>query len=640
MISRSTTDHIDVGKVAEYFGGGGHLRAAASLIRERTLDEVCEEFYDVLPKFIKPPINVEQIVSRGPQLLSPDTSAEEAAIKMQRFGYEGYPIVKNGEVIGLLTRRAVDRAITHRLNLTADHLMESGNYFVTPEDSIDYVQKIMTETGWGQLPVVDNKTREIIGIVTRTDLLKTLAPEVKLPEEQNLASKLEVALPIDRINLLKAIADVAREQHAAFYIVGGFVRDLLLGSPSLDFDLVVEGNAIELAFELSKRYGGRVTSHSRFGTAKWHLDEKKLSNQGLRLGNDDKYPKLEAIDLVSARTEFYTHPTALPHVERGSIKLDLHRRDFTINTLALRLDGKHYGELHDYWGGLNDLQEGLVRVLHSLSFVDDPTRILRAVRFEQRFGFEIEERTLELLKEAIPLLDRLSGDRIRHELDHIFIEKNAAKIFNRLNELNLIQVISPHLSWDSWLAERISLLYEINPAEKWSINLKSKKLRYYLGYIFLMMRLGDKQRHDVNKRLKLSTDLTKNISFTSKLYKIQGTELKRLDVSEFVDVMDETPVLARYAFYLATDDLTIKKRIERYIDYWQYLRPSITGEDLLKLGLKPGPQYKKILKNIRDAWLNELIQNRDDEMKLLNSEILTWKKKNPGKNSKLDQGHE
>lgn len=636
LIARSTTDHIDVGKVAEYFGGGGHVRAAASLIHKRSLKELCEELENILPKFIKPPISVEQIMSRDPSLLSPETSAKEAAIKMQRFGYEGYPVVKNGEVIGLLTRRAVDRAITHRLNLSAERLMESGNYFVTPEDSIDYVQKIMTETGWGQLPVVNPETQEIIGIVTRTDLLKTLAPEVKLPEERNLATKLEAALPKDRVNLLKAIADVAQEQRAAFYIVGGFVRDLLLGSPSLDFDLVVEGNAIELAFELSKRYGGRVTSHSRFGTAKWHLDEGALKEHGLQLENAEEYPKLDTIDLVSARTEFYTHPTALPHVERGSIKLDLHRRDFTINTLALRLDGNHYGELHDYWGGVNDLQEGLVRVLHSLSFVDDPTRILRAVRFEQRFEFVIEQRTLQLLKEAIPLLDRLSGDRLRHELNHIFVEKNATKIFKRLDELGLIQAISPHLYWDSWLNKKIGLLYEIKPDEKWSVNLDNKKLNCYLGYIFFTMRLGEKERRDVGKRLKLSTDLTRNILYVSKLYRLQETVLKGSNVSGLVDVLDETPALARYAFYLATDDITIKKKIERYIDYWQFVRPSITGEDLKKIGLEPGPQYKKILKSIRDAWLDGLIKNKIDERKFLDSRILKWNSGQRGENSKLD----
>jgi len=218
------------------------------------------------------------------------------------------------------------------------------------------------------------------------------------------------------------------------------VRDLLLERPSPDFDLVVEGDAIALARSLARRFGGRVTGHARFGTAKWHLAGHK-DGEPSRLS----VAGLDSIDLVSARTEFYTHPTALPTVERGSIKLDLHRRDFTINTLALRLDGRHYGELHDYWGGVDDLKAGLVRVLHSLSFVDDPTRILRAVRFEQRFAFCIEDRTMQLLLEARPLIDRLSGDRIRHELNHILATSYAPQVLQRMHNLGILSAI--HRAW-------------------------------------------------------------------------------------------------------------------------------------------------------------------------------------------------
>ncbi len=233
------------------------------------------------------------------------------------------------------------------------------------------------------------------------------------------------------------------------------MRDLLLERPSLDFDLVVEGDAIALARALARRFGGRVTGHSRFGTAKWRLDERG-DGQPCNMTVEG----LPSVDLVSARTEFYTHPTALPTVERGSIKLDLHRRDFTINTLALRLDGRHYGELHDYWGGLEDLRAGLVRVLHSLSFVDDPTRILRAVRFEQRFAFRIEQRTMQLLLEARTLIERLSGDRIRHELNHILASSFAPQIISRLQSWICWRRSTPTwpgmtgctLAWRGWRA--------------------------------------------------------------------------------------------------------------------------------------------------------------------------------------------
>ena len=219
--------------------------------------------------------------------------------------------------------------------------------------------------------------------------------------------------------------------------------------PGIDFDIVVEGDAIELGKILVKNYGGRITKHNRFGTAKWNISEIK-TDLIETFSNHDKYDPdnlPDSLDLISARMEFYKYPSALPSVEQGSIKLDLHRRDFTINTMAIRLDGRHYGNLYDYWGGLNDLKNGIIRVLHSLSFIDDPTRMLRAVRFEQRFKFRIESRTLELMDEAYQLLSQISGERLRHEFNLILDEENPSEMFKRFDELGLLTAIHPELKW-------------------------------------------------------------------------------------------------------------------------------------------------------------------------------------------------
>ena len=429
LVARSTADGVNVARVAAHFGGGGHERAAAALIHspvedktgiESALEETARQLLTYLSKIIQPAVTVGKIMSRQPLVLTPQTTAQEAGLMMQRYGYEGYPVVENGKVIGLLTRRSVDRSQSHKLNLPAASLMDAGAVTIRPEATLDELQQLMATSGWGQIPVVDNEG-ELIGIVTRTDLLKTLegAPPAALPGRMNLSSKLEAAMPPARLALLKYIADQAHEKHMASYIVGGFVRDLILDRPGLDFDIVVEGDAIGLARRLEAQHGGRLVIHSQFGTAKWEIREiaEKLCAEipTMKEMNPDDLP--EFLDLISARTEFYDYPTALPTVERSSIKLDLHRRDFTINTLALRLDGRYYGDLYDYWGGLGDLQKGVVRVLHSLSFVDDPTRMMRAIRFEQRFGFKIDQRTLQLIDEARPLVRQVSGDRLRHELN-------------------------------------------------------------------------------------------------------------------------------------------------------------------------------------------------------------------------------
>lgn len=627
LIARSTSDNINVAEVAGYFGGGGHERAAASLIKEKSIDEVNHELVELLPTMVTPAVTVGEIMSRGPQVLEIDTPVHVAAEQMRRFGHEGYPVVREGKVVGLLTRRAVDRAMSHRLNLNAGRLMESGVVTVRPDDSIDVLQSLMTDTGWGQIPVVDSDTGSIEGIVTRTDLLKTLTPTKRIPSRRNIAEKLRAALPPMRLALLLAVAEIAHGQRKAVFIVGGFVRDLLIEITPVDFDLVVEGDAIELAHSVADKYGGRVTSHSRFGTAKWFIANDTCNKLKLKLPGlyqedvefDQEISLPESLDFVTARTEFYSHPTALPTIEQGSIKLDLHRRDFTINTLALQLDGPHYGKLHDYWGGLYDLNNGVIRVLHSLSFIDDPTRILRAARFEQRFGFRIDSRTLVLLKEALPLLDRVSGDRIRHELDSILIEKNVAKELLRLFELGVLKQIHPDLVWDNWLSDRFSFLAAGNYSQKWfDLRLRKGDLEYTQTlYTIWCIRLEQSQVIGVIKRLKLAAKLKQNIFSACQLWS-RLDEVKGKTPSEIVSVFDSVPPIALQAAYFSTSDEDIKYIFEQYINDWVNISPSLTGHDLQQLGIPPGPQYKTILQNLRNARLDGVIVDDEDELALLN----------------------
>jgi tRNA nucleotidyltransferase (CCA-adding enzyme) len=650
LIARSTSDNIDVAQIAGEFGGGGHARAAAALIKDRSLEAVQQELIANLPRYVRPAVTVAQIMSRGAQVLSPETPVEEAAQRMRRYGYEGYPVVKDGKVVGLLTRRAVDRAISHNLKLTAASLMEAGEVVVYPEDSLEKLQRLMTDTGWGQIPVITPHAAEVIGIVTRTDLLKTLQQRVKLPGRQKLVERLETALPAARLALLQAVAEQAHRQHAALYIVGGFVRDLMLDRPSLDFDLVVEGDAILLARSMAEKYGGKVTSHTRFGTAKWFVAEVRASLTGslerqthreeavLHSGALDGQAFTPAdlpdtLDFITARTEFYPHPTALPMVERGSIKLDLHRRDFTINTLALRLDGSHYGELHDYWGGLADLHQGIVRCLHSLSFVDDPTRMLRAVRFEQRFGFRIEVRTLQLIHEARTLLDRTSGDRIRHELDHILEEAQTSSMLARLDELKLLQSIHPDLHWDTWLQEKTRLVKNLDLENEWQhwadpelaenrLNQESlPQLRRQLFYILWLIRLPQKTVEEAAARLKFSRNTANSILSAWKLRR-ELPELVKLRPSQVVGRLEEVSDLAMYAVYQAVDDSSERELLERYSREWRKQLPITTGHDLLARGLSSGPEFRTILTMLRDAWLDGKISSVEEEKGFL-EEILS-----------------
>lgn len=615
IVARSTSDAIDVSKVTAEFGGGGHARAAAALIRDgegrqvEALQDACRKLLEIMPAHVQPSITVAQIMSRRPQLLDPGTPVKVAARMMQRSGFEGYPVVDNGRVVGLLTRRAVDRAMTHKLNLSAASLMEAGEVTVRPEDSLQYLQSRMTDSGWGQVPVV-NKQGEVIGIVTRTDLLKMLAPPDARNGTRNLATRLEQALPPPRLDLIERVAAQAAEQRVAIYVVGGFVRDLLLDRPSLDFDIVVEGDAIALGKALGEKYGGRVTSHTRFGTAKWFVRESKI---GIRESSPNSQILIpEFLDLISARTEFYEHPTALPTVERGSIKLDLHRRDFTINTLALRLDGHHYGELHDYWGGLADIERGIVRVLHSLSFVDDPTRLLRAVRYEQRYGFKIEARTRQLMDEARPMLERLSAERVRHELDRMLDEPNWFEMLARLETLGLLKAIHPELSPP---VSNLSL-----PADDELASYPPPGLlppERTLAWLLWLAPLSPATIKTLARRLRFPAALTRLLLAASNL---QADLPVLIDSdpgpSAWVDRLDDVPELAVYAVALSTGGMA-KRALKDYLEKWRHIKPKTSGHDLKGLGLPPGPKYQHILRELRNAWLDREIKSEEEEKTLL-----------------------
>ena len=630
LVARSTSDHVNVASIAESMGGGGHKRAASALVRPegalnkdetlRFLDEQFSGMVSNLDQHVTPSITVEGIMSKDPLLLSPDTPVQEAHRLMQRYGYEGYPVVEDGKVVGLLNRREVDRAISHGLDLTVKSLMLAGEVKIAPNASLDELQALMGKRDWGQVPVVSPDTGEIVGIVTRTDLLKTLSPMPDMPSQDEVAKKLRLAVPSERLALLRALAAEADKINLPIFVVGGFVRDLLLDRPSLDFDIVVEGDAIFFANRLADQYGGRVLTHRRFGTAKWVIRgiAEDLIHKLPVPGEDDQSRLPDSLDLITARTEFYEQPAALPTVESSSIKMDLHRRDFTINTLALRLEGVHYGKIHDYWGGLSDLRKGRIRVLHALSFVDDATRLLRAVRFEQRFGFQIEPRTLALMEESLPLLNRLTGARIRHEINLILAEPKASEMLARLWELGILSTIHPALSWDEALQDRFDRLDEekIDPVWELPEHFGSLSLRQTLGYLVWLGELSEVTLRSIVSRLRCKSELKKLLVGVSTVLQ-QLSNLHAASPSQVVRALEKIPRAALYAAYLIITDEDLRSLICKYVTKWGAVEPTITGDDLRKIGLSPSPAYGRILSALRDAWLDDEITSPDQEQALL-----------------------
>jgi len=610
LVARSTTDDIDVSAVASHFGGGGHRRAAAALVRGHPLQEVREELIHLLPDFVRPTTTVAQIMSRGVQVLSPRDTIAEAAERMRRTGHEGYPVVSNGRVIGLLTRRAVDRALQFEMTATpVSQVMDAGNVTVNSQDSAAHLQQMMIESGWGQIPVVEEDN--IVGVVTRTDLITLWGTPPTPPRYREIAAMLEQALSDPLLALVRHISEEAHRMGFVPYFVGGLVRDLLLGSSIVDVDMVIEGDAMALARRLAADLGGRVTTHRRFGTAKWLLSPvvwQRIAGQAPGDGRPS------SVDFVTARTEFYTYPTALPQVERSSIKQDLHRRDFTINTLAIRLDPDHWGEILDFYGGRADLESGVIRVLHSLSFVDDPTRMLRAARLESRLGFHLDPRSEELIADGLPLLKRVSGDRIRHELEQIFHEPEPEQVLRRLEELGVLSCIHPDLHCDGWLQAKYRALRNDLDLDTWNLGLEQAPFLYLA---LLVHRLDGEGLEQVITRLKVVRSDADDLRLSSDLEQALPHVGKARRPSVIYHLLQPYPSRVLAVAWITAERKRLRRRLLQYQTEWRLVETELTGKDLKTQRLRPGPLFGRLLKDLLDARLDGKVSTRQEEEALL-----------------------
>jgi tRNA nucleotidyltransferase (CCA-adding enzyme) len=436
----------------------------------------------------------------------------------------------------------------------------------------------------------------------------------------NLSSKLEKNLPSARLTIIKLISTLAEENNMPIYLVGGLVRDILLEQSSQDLDFVIEGDAISLARKLTARYGGKATIHHQFGTAKWTINdvEKKhlFSQLKIKLNSPSKLPSI--IDLISARSESYSYPTALPTVEKGDIKQDLQRRDFTINTMAIQLDGIHYGELYDFWEGLNDLKFGLIRVLHPLSFVDDPTRIFRAVRFEQRLNFKIEKQTLQLLKDSRPLLHEVSGDRIRHEIDLILSGNHAAEIFHRLQELDILSSIHPEFLWKDDYSQPLNKALHNPIDKKWGLPemMGNIPVKHFIAYLILFSVIPPDQVITFAKRMHLSAVLRTALSHSNSLL-IEFPHLLQSKPSMIARRLENISAVVLCTITLLAPQETWRKLIHQFLFKWKKIEPFTNGSTLIRSGISPGPVYRNILTTLRNAWVDGEVKTRDEETALL-----------------------
>jgi len=404
----------------------------------------------------------------------------------------------------------------------------------------------------------------------------------------NLATQLQQRLAPEYLGLIRAAGELASDLGAGLYLVGGAARDLLLGQASFDIDLVVEGDAPRLASLLAQQTGGQVVVHHRFGTA-------KLSIRNLTL------------DLSTARSETYLHPGALPAVRPSSIKNDLARRDFTINSMAIRLNRDDFGQLLDPFEGEKDLARKLIRILHEKSFVDDATRMLRAIRYEQRFDFWLEPNTENLLRRDISKLHTISGDRIRHELELILKEELPEKPLRRAGDLGLLRTIYPSLRGNGWMTQRFQEARSL---------LHPPPLGLYFS--LLLYHLSQAEAEDVIARLKMPRAISRVILDTLRLKQDYiALESPDLSPSGIYHLLENRSFPSLLACVAATDSPLITSRLHLYLDKLRHVRTSLNGTALQQMGVPPGPRVGEVLKALQEAKLDGQARTKQEEIDLV-----------------------
>ena len=622
IVARSRLKELHVGNVLMEFGGGGHASAASCAVRDLTLLQVLDRLPVALQQHIQPQWEVRHLMSTPVKTVAIDDSVADAHQVLSRYNINAMPVLSMKQVVGIVSRQLVDKAVYHGLQVQpVSEIMTSDFHQVTPQTTVDALKELIVGSNQRFVPVVENGA--LAGAVTRTDLLRHLAISVGTPPlsgERSLVTRggrsykagqiqrlIRNRLPKRIQELLTQLGQIGDELDVGVSVVGGFVRDLLLNKENLDIDVVVEGDGVAFAETFARRNACRVRCHRKFGTAVLI------------------YPDGFKLDIASARMEYYLKPGALPDVEHASVKMDLSRRDFTINTLAICLNHNVFGEMLDYYGGQRDIDDKAIRVLHNLSFVEDPTRVFRAVRFEQRLGFQIGKQTEHLLRSAVRLglMDKVSGKRIFNELVLIMNEPQPLPDILRLAHLDVLRHLHPALTskvdYAKFFEEArrandwYDLLYTKHPCKRW--------LCFFLVFTAVLDRAGIKK---LCERLQIKP---RYHDILNQQRSIATGILKRLEGRSDGMGPPRPSTLYRWFRPLSTEMLLfmmaktskehVRKWISLYVSHLRDVRPMLTGHDLEKLDIPPGPIFRTILEDLLYARLDERVATAEEERALV-----------------------
>jgi tRNA nucleotidyltransferase (CCA-adding enzyme) len=631
LVARSRATEVNVGELMRAFHGGGHPSAASATVHDQPLKQVLEKLEELVRVAVRPRVSAGDIMSAPVKTMPDGISIVEARELLTRYNCNAMPVMDGQCMVGIISRKTVEKALYHGLaGSPVSEFMHTEFLRATPETLLSEIQAYMVDGNRRFVPVFEGDI--LAGAVTRTDLLRYMyggrreQPEAFYdvdnlelpPRSDSISGLIRKRLSPETIELLHELGKVGDELGLAVYAVGGFVRDLLLGVENLDMDVTVEGDGIFFAERFAATHGYRVRSHEAFGTA------VIIRSDGSK------------IDVASTRLEYYESPGVLPTVERSSLRHDLYRRDFTINTLALCLNEGRFGLLTDYFGGRQDIRKRTVKVLHNLSFVEDPTRVFRAIRFEQRLSFPIAPHTENLIRSAVRMniLGKVGGRRLFNELVLILREREPAGAIGRMAALGLLSSIHPNLKLGPDTARVVHeaeqvlawfrLLYLDDVCEPWQVYL-----------LALCHGLRNEEFEETTIRLEVPGRLTARIfgrrrQALGMLEALQrrirrGPEIRNSEVYLWFHSLPLEMLL--YLAAAATQE-GVRRYVSLYLTGLRHVSCSLDGDALKALGLQPGPDFQLIRERLLAARLDGDV-NSEEEERALAVELITSKNR-PG----------
>lgn len=595
VVARSNTDLLDVNSVAASFGGGGHAKAASATIKKGSLQEILRAIEEQLAQVVRSSVTAKDIMSSPVKTVTSQVTIREAAKVLLRYGHTGLPVVEGEQLVGIISRRDVDKANHHGLgHAPVKGYMSRNVLTIGPQVTLEEIQNLMIQHNVGRLPVLVKD--KLVGIVSRTDVLNYIHGEnvkghlgdtmLPAPIHKDVVKLMEEQLAQEVLELLQEVGRIADSLQYIVYLVGGVVRDLLLGHPSEDIDLMVEGDGIHFAKEVAARLGGKVTAHEKFGTATW------IVKPGFKL------------DVTTARREYYDYPAALPTVEWSDLREDLFRRDFTVNAMAIQLNGGKYGCVIDYFSGYPDLERRVVRTLYNLSFVEDPTRILRAVRFEQRLGFVMDSQTQELAVTAAHMISSVGEGRIATELKLLFREEHPLEAIERLSYLGI---------WDYLIGDDLVNGQTMRHLKNYhqllaELAMDRKESCLWLGYLAMLF-----YQHPQWKTKIAAYSLNKaEATFVSEIIELEQWAPNGVNQAlSYIHMKLKGYSPEAIAFYTALQQAQEAKLMVSYLQARNKLALPLKGVDLKAIGLKPGPAYSQLFSLMEEAVLDGVVTDRE-----------------------------